>query len=404
MSTKATSVSAFPVSTRAQMTNLSSTAAVVMAAEKLRSQGVKVIDLGVGEPDFPTPDHIKDAAKKALDENFTKYTSASGIAPLRKTICEYMNSNFGSDYAPEQCCVVLGGKQGIFNAVLAAINPGDEVLLENPCWVSFPEIVHFAEGKVVPVDTEATDFHLSSELVKSAITPASKLIIINSPSNPTGRVIDPAEFKKIIEAAVERGLWVISDECYLQFVYPPNGPDSAATLPPELRSKVLIAGSLSKTYAMTGWRVGFTLGPQEWVTEVTKIQSQSATHAASIAQKAAIAALTGSQESVKTMLAEYQRRADWLIPALNQVPGVKCGKPEGAFYAFPDIKELMKNCDFATSKEAADELLYKYGVVTTAGSAFGGEGYLRISYANSLEAIQEAVERIKQMVTDHAKQ
>ncbi len=403
MSTTATSVSAFPVSTRAQMTSLSSTAAVVMAAEKLRSQGVKVIDLGVGEPDFPTPDHIKDAAKKALDENFTKYTSASGIAPLRRAICDYMNSNFGSDYEPEQCCVVLGGKQGIFNAVLAAINPGDEVLLENPCWVSFPEIVHFAEGKVVPVDTEATDFHLTADLVKSAITPASKLMIINSPSNPTGRVIDPAEFKKIIEAAIERGLWVISDECYLQFVYPPNGPNSAAILPPELRSKVLIAGSLSKTYAMTGWRVGFTLGPQEWVTEVIKIQSQSATHAASIAQKAAIAALTGSQESVKTMLAEYHRRADWLIPALNQVPGVKCGKPEGAFYAFPDIKELMKNCGFATSKEAADELLWKYGVVTTAGSAFGGEGYLRISYANSLEAIKEAVERIKQMVTDHAR-
>jgi aspartate aminotransferase len=374
-----------------------------MAADKLRSQGVNVIDLGVGEPDFPTPEHIKDAAKKALDENFTKYTSASGIAPLRKAICDYMNGNFGSDYSPEQCCVVLGGKQGIFNAVLALIDRGDEVLLENPCWVSFPEIVHFSEGKVVPVETEATDFHLTADQVKTAITPRSKLLIINSPSNPTGRVIAPAEFKKIIEVAVERGLWVISDECYLQFVYPPYEPNSAAALPPELRSRILIAGSLSKTYAMTGWRVGFTLGPQEWVTEVIKIQSQSATHAASIAQKASIVALTESQESVKTMLVEYKRRADWLIPALNQVPGVKCGTPEGAFYAFPNIKELVKNCGFATSKEVADELLWKYGVVTTDGAAFGSEGYLRMSYANSLEAIQEAVERMKRMVADHTK-
>ena len=403
MSQSAISASAFPVSARAQLTKLSSTAAVVMAADKLRSQGVKVIDLGVGEPDFPTPEHIKSAAKQALDENFTKYTSANGIAPLRKAICDYLNSNFGSDYLPEQCCVVLGGKQGIFNAVLAVINPGDEVLLENPCWVSFPEIVHFAEGKVVPIDTEATDFHLTAEMVKSAITPKSKLIIINSPSNPTGRVIDPAEFTRIIEVAVERGLWVISDECYLQFVYPPHQPNSGAGLPPELRSRVLIAGSLSKTYSMTGWRVGFTLGPQEWVTEVIKIQSQSATHAASIAQKAAVAALTQSQESVKVMLSEYQRRADWLIPALNQVPGVKCGKPEGAFYAFPDIKGLMKECGFATSKEAADELLLKYGVVTTAGSAFGSEGYLRISYANSLDALQEAIERMRQLINDRVK-
>lgn len=385
------------------MTKMSSTAAVVMAADKLRAQGVNVIDLGVGEPDFTTPEHIKDAAKQALDENFTKYTAAPGIMPLRQAICDYMNSNFGSDYTPEQCCVVLGGKQGIFNAVLAMIDPGDEVLLENPCWVSFPEIVHFAEGKPVLIDTEATDFHMTADLVGQAITPKSKLLIINSPSNPTGRLIDRAEFRKIVELAVEKGLWVISDECYLQFVYPPNEVNSAAMLPEELRSRVLIAGSLSKTYAMTGWRVGFTLGPAEWVNEITKIQSQSATHAASIAQKASVVALTSSQESVKVMLAEYIRRAEWFIPALNRIPGIKCSAPEGAFYAFPNMKELMKNCGFATSKELADELLWKYGVVTTAGSAFGAEGYLRISYANSLEAITEAVERIKQMVADRTK-
>jgi len=400
MSSTATSTSTFPASNRARNTHLSSTAAVVMAADRLRAQGIEVIDLGVGEPDFPTPEHIKDAAKQALDENFTKYTASSGIMPLRKAICDYTNSNFGSDYAPEQCCVTVGGKQGIFAAVMALINSGDEVLLENPCWVSFPEIVNFAEGKSIPINTEATDFHLTADLVKAAITPKSKLIIINSPSNPTGRVIDPAEYKKIVEICVERGLWVISDECYLQFVYPPYRVNSAAMLPPELRSRVLNAGSLSKTYAMTGWRVGFTLGPKEWVTEVQKIQSQSATMAASIAQKAAVAALTGSQEPVEEMLAEYCRRAEWFIPALNEIPGIECGQPEGAFYAFPNLKGLMKNCGFATSKEVADELLYKYGVVGTDGAAFGAEGYLRLSYANSMDALREAIARIKQLATD----
>ena len=401
MSTTATTVigaSAFPSSIRARNTHLSSTAAVVMAADKLRAQGINVIDLGVGEPDFPTPEHIKNAAKQALDENFTKYTASAGIMPLRQAVCDYTNSNFGSDYAPEQCCVTVGGKQGIFNAVMALINPGDEVLLENPCWVSFPQIVNFAEGKSVLINTEATDFHLTADLVKVSITPKSKLIIINSPSNPTGRVIDPVEYKKIVELCAGRGLWVISDECYLQFVYPPHRVNSAAMLPPELRSRVLIAGSLSKTYAMTGWRVGFTLGPKDWVTEVLKIQSQSATMAASIAQKAAVVALTASQEPVNAMLTRYRRRAEWFIPALNEIPGVQCGQPEGAFYAFPNIKGLMKNCGFATSKEFADELLHKYGVVGTDGAAFGAEGYIRLSYANSMEALQEAVARIKKMV------
>ncbi|MEO6726146.1 MAG: pyridoxal phosphate-dependent aminotransferase [Blastocatellia bacterium] len=406
MSTTATTIlgaSAFPSSIRARNTHLSSTAAVVIAADRLRAKGINVIDLGVGEPDFPTPEHIKKAAKQALDENFTKYTASAGIMPLRQAVCDYTNSNFGSDYTAEQCCVTVGGKQGVFNAVMALINPGDEVLLENPCWVSFPQIVNFAEGKSVLINTEATGFHLTAELVRAAITPRSKLIIINSPSNPTGRVIDPAEYKKIVELCARRGLWVISDECYLQFVYPPHRVNSAAMLPPELRSRVLIAGSLSKTYAMTGWRVGFTLGPKDWVTEVLKIQSQSATMAASIAQKAAVAALTASQEPVKEMLAEYRRRAEWFIPALNEIPGIECGQPEGAFYAFPNLKGLMKDCGFATSKEAADELLHKYGVVGTDGAAFGAEGYIRLSYANSLGALREAVERIKKMVADKTK-
>lgn len=390
----------FPASTRVRNTRLSATAAVVMAAAKLREQGVNLVDLGAGEPDFPTPEHIKNAAKQALDDNFTKYTSSAGILPLRQAVCDYLNGNFGSDYTPEQCCIVVGGKQGIFNAVMSLINPGDDVLLEKPCWVSYPEIMHMAEGNVVWVETEPTDFHLTAESVKAALTPQAKLLIINSPSNPTGRVIDPTEFRRIVEIAVERGLWVISDECYLQFVYAPHQPFSAAALPAETRERVLIAGSLSKTYAMTGWRVGYTLAPMGWINEIIKVQSQSATHAASIAQRAAITALTASQEPVKQMLAEYQRRADWFIPALNKIPGIVCSQPEGAFYAFPNIKGLMASCGFASSKEVADELLWKHGVVTTDGGAFGAAGYLRMSYANSLEALQEAIARIGRMCVE----
>ncbi len=399
MSRSASPFTSFPLSERARATQLSSTASVVMAADALRAQGVKVLDLGVGEPDFATPDHIKQAAKQALDDNFTKYTSTSGIAPLRQAICDSINAQFGSDYTLDQCCVVGGGKQAIFNAVMSLINSGDDVLLEKPCWVSFPEIVRFADGNVIWMDTEPTDFHLTAAQVKAAITPKTKLLIVNSPSNPTGRVIAPEEFQRIVEIAAEHNAWVISDECYLQLVYPPQQPFSAAVLPPELRARVLIVGSLSKTYAMTGWRVGYTLGLHEWVTEVLKVQSHSATHTSSISQKAGVAALTESQAEVQHMLAAYQRRADWLIPALNAIPGVTCSPPEGAFYAFPNVKQLMANCRFATSKAVADELLHKYAVVVTDGAAFGAEGYLRLSYATSLDVLQEAVARLRRMAS-----
>lgn len=388
---------AFIASARARATKLSSVAAIVAAAEKLRAQGVNVIDLGAGEPDFPTPENIKDAAKRALDENFTRYTAASGIIALKEAICARVATDFGAEYSPSQCSVTVGGKHAIFNAVVSLIDPGDEVLVERPCWVSFPEIINFAEGNMVPLDTEATDFHLTADQVRAAITPRTKLLIVNSPSNPTGRIIAAPEFRKIIEVAVDHGLWVISDECYVQFVYPPGKPNSAATLPPELRERVLIAGSLSKTYAMTGWRIGFVLGPEAWVTEVTKINSQSTSNVNSITQRAAVAALTESQESVATMLAEYTRRRDWLVPALNAIPGISCGTPEGAFYGFPNVRGLMQECGFETSKQLADTLLYDYGVVLTGGSAFGIDGYLRLSYANSLEAIEEAVSRIGRM-------
>jgi aspartate aminotransferase len=387
--------SGFVASDRAQATKLSSVAAIVMAAERLRAQGVDIIDLGAGEPDFPTPAYIKAAATQALDENFTRYTAASGILPLKEAICATIEQDFGASYSVPQCSVTVGGKNAIFNAVLGLINPGDDVLIERPAWVSFPEIIRFAGGSPVEVHTEDNDFHLTATGVRDAITPKTRLLILNSPSNPTGRVIDPAEFERIVATATERGIWVISDECYVQFVYPPGKPFSAAALSPELRERTLIAGSFSKTYAMTGWRIGYVLGPEAWVTEVTKISSQSTSNVNSITQRAALAALTGPQDSVETMLKEYTRRRDWLIPALNQIPGIRCGMPEGAFYAFPDVRGLMKDCGFTDSKQLADALLHEYGVVCTSGGAFGAEGFLRLSYANSMTALEEGVARIR---------
>lgn len=397
------SSNSFPVANRAQQAKLSALAAIVAEAERLRAQGVNVIDLGAGEPDFPTPTHIKDAAKRALDANRTRYTPVGGVRELKQALCDRIEKDFGAKYDLRQCCMTVGGKMAIFNSVLSLVNPGDDVLLENPCWVSFPEIVHIAEGNVVRVETEATDFHLTAEAVKRAITPKTKLIIVNAPSNPTGRVIDPREFQRIVEVAAERNVYVISDECYLQLVYPPYRPFSAVMLPAELRERVMVCGSLSKTYSMTGWRLGYALGPEAWVTEVAKIQSQITSNANTISQWAAIEALTSAQDCIEEMRAEYERRAAWIVPALNAIPGIKCGQPEGAFYAFPDVKQLMRDCGLANSLELQVALLRDYGVVLTAGSAFGLDGYVRISFANSLENLQEAVARIKRMRDERAK-
>jgi aspartate aminotransferase len=372
---------------------VSSTLAVLMEAERLRSEGVDLVDLGAGEPDFPTPRNVKDAAEQAIEDNFTRYTATGGIVPLKQAFIAMMNRDFGASYEPQEVLVTMGGKQAIFNAMVTLLNPGDDVLIPSPYWVTFPEIAKFARANPVYIDTEPNDFVLTAELVREAITPRSKLLILNSPNNPTGRIIPPGEFAKIVEAAAERDLWVISDECYLYFAYPPASPFSAAQLPLDLRSRVMISGSLSKSHAMTGWRLGFALGPREWIRAMLKVQSHSTSNANSITQKAAIEAVTGPQESLRYMLGEYKKRRDWLVPALNQIEGIRCAMPEGAFYVMPDIKGLLAG-RVDNSIEFSKLLLDRARVVVTAGSAFGIEGYIRISYANSLEAIQRGVERI----------
>jgi aspartate aminotransferase len=391
-------MSRFPVSENVARMQSSATLAAAQAAEALRASGVNVCDFGAGEPDFDTPENIKQAAAEAMRAGRTKYTAAGGVREIQGAIIDFYQRDFGTEYQPGEVMVTAGGKQAIFNAVVTLINPGDEVLIPKPYWVTFPEVVVFAGGKPVSIETETTDFLLTAEQVEQAITPKTKLLILNSPSNPSGRVLPPADFRRIMELTAERGIYVVSDECYLRFVYPPGEVFSAASLPTELRARLCIAGSFSKTYAMTGWRVGYALAPAEWTKAMLKVQGHSTSNANSIAQWAAVAALTGPQDSVASMLAEYTTRRAWLLNALKEIPGMKCSEPEGAFYAFPDVRGCLKN-GLKTSGEFAQQLLEKEHVVVTDGAGFGTEGFVRISYATSMEQIQEGVERIKKFVT-----
>jgi aspartate aminotransferase len=374
----------------------SSTLAAMQAAEAMRAEGLDVVDLGAGEPDFDTPQNVKDAALAAMSAGQTKYTPTAGTRQLQKAITEMYSRDFGAAYERNEVMATSGGKQAIFNAAVTLINPGDDVLIPKPFWVTFPEIVTFAGGRSVFIETEENGFVLTADMVRAAITAKTKLIILNSPSNPSGRVIPPDEFEKIMEIVSERGIYVISDECYLRFVYSPAKVFSAASLPPELRQRLCIAGSFSKTYAMTGWRIGYALANADWTRAMLKVQGHSTSNATSISQAAAIEALTGPQESVATMLAEYTRRREWLLDALNQIEGLKCFRPEGAFYAFPDVRGCLKG-RLNSSEDFANELLEQEQTVVTDGAGFGADGFIRISYATSLDRLQEGVERIKRV-------
>jgi aspartate aminotransferase len=394
MMTKPTA--SFPVSENVAEMKASSTLAAMQAADSMRAAGVDVVDLGAGEPDFDTPQNIKDAAAAAMRAGKTKYTPTSGVRELQQAIIDFYQKEFGALYERNEVMATAGGKQALFNAVVSLINPGEEVLIPKPYWVTFPEIVTFARGKSVFIETEDNDFVLSADMVRRAISPKTKLIILNSPSNPSGRVIPPAEFKQIMEIVAEHDLYVISDECYLRFVYPPAMVFSAASMRPELRRRLCIAGSFSKTYAMTGWRVGYSLANAEWTRAMLKVQGHSTSNATSISQAAATEALKGPQDSVATMLAEYTRRREWLLGALNDIPGLRCPKPEGAFYAFPDVRGCLKG-KLHTSADFANQLLEKEQTVVTDGAGFGAEGFIRISYATSMDRLEEGVKRIRRV-------
>ena len=389
-------VNAFPVSENVAAMKGSSTLIAAQAAKDMRARGIDVIDLSVGEPDFDTPGFIKDFAIEGLKLGLTKYTATAGLVEFRSAIIEFYTAQFGADVKLAEVAASCGGKQALFNAACTLLNPGDDVLIPKPYWVTFPEIVTFCRANSVFVDTESTDFILTADQVSAAITDKTKLIIINSPNNPTGRVIPPAEMRRIVEVCAARGVYVLTDECYLFFAYPPAEPFSLASLPDGLRQFVCVAGSFSKTYAMTGWRIGYTIANAEWTDAMIKLQSHSATHPTSFVQYACAKALQDSAQTlaaIRAMTSEYERRRDWLIPALNEIDGFKCPMPEGAFYAFVDVRGTFGD-RFKSSADVADALLNKAQIVVTDGEGFGADGFLRISYATSIENLERAVDKM----------
>ncbi|MCA1624289.1 MAG: pyridoxal phosphate-dependent aminotransferase [Acidobacteria bacterium] len=390
----------FPVSRNVEKLQASSTLKAAQVAGDLRERGFDVIDLSVGEPDFQTPEFIKEFAWEGLQRGLTKYTPTSGLKTFQESIAEFYAEEFGASFSPKEVIATCGGKQALFNAACTLLNPGDKVLIPKPYWVTFPEIVNFVGAKNVFIETEETDFILTAEQVKNSITPKTKLLILNSPNNPTGRVIPPEEMRRIIEVCAEKEVYVLTDECYLFFVYPPAEVFTSASLPADLRKYICVAGSFSKTYAMTGWRIGYTIANEEWSRAMSKLQSHSTSHPTSFVQYACACAMqdnTKSKGAVNSMRAEYEKRRAWLIPSLQKIEGLKCSNPEGAFYALVDVRGFL-NAKLKTSAGIADLFLKEAHVVVTDGAGFGADGFLRISYATDLENLKKGVAKIKNLL------
>ncbi len=364
-------------------------------ALELRQRGVDVVDFGAGEPDFASPGCAVAAAHEALDQGFTKYTASSGIPELRKALADRYRSDFGAPWQLPDTLVSVGGKGALFEVALALFEEGEEVVIPTPAWVSFAEQVKLAGAEVVGVPTEGSDgFSIHAEPVVAALSERTRAVILNAPSNPTGGVISAADRRRIIEECAARDIVVISDETYERFVYDGFQAGSAAELAAEFPQTVAVIGSFSKTYAMTGWRVGYLLGPRELVEAAGRIQGHATSNPTSFAMKGALAALGGAEEDVKAMVAEYQVRRDFLIPRLNALPGISCASPKGAFYAFPDVSSCLRG-DLGSPTELAEKLIDEEAVALVAGEAFGSDRHVRISFACSRERLDEGLKRIE---------
>ena len=384
---------------RLAQVSASATLKVAAEAERLRRAGVNVVDFSAGEPDFPTPEHVKAAGKAAIDANFTRYTVAAGIPELREAICARYTRDYGIEVTPAEVLVTAGGKQALFNSALALFDPGDEVITHAPYWPTIPEQVKLVGAKPVIVPTRSTDgFTVHADAMIAAVTSRTKAIIVNSPCNPTGALIDEAAVAAIAEAAVKRGIWMIIDLCYEQLIYEQVPHNLPKVLFDCHRDRTILAGSASKAYAMTGWRCGWTIAPKELTSAFNVIQGQTTSNIASITQKAALAAVSGPQDAVTAMLNEYRGRRDNIHEWLSAHPGIQCVKPKGAFYLFPDISGLLSPGGLKTSTEFAQALLEKEHVVVTPGEAFDAPGYVRISYATSMELLREGATRILRFV------
>jgi aspartate aminotransferase len=383
----------------------SPTMKVTATVDRLRRSGVEVIDFGAGEPDFPTPDAIKAAAHDALDQNFTRYTPAAGIADLKRAICDRYRTDYGVQYTESQVIVTAGGKQALYNSALSLWGPGDEVITHAPYWPTLTEQVKLADATPVLARTHAEDgFAVHAAAILDAITPRTRGIIINSPGNPTGALIAESELEAIADVAARQNIWLVVDLCYEKLIYdavPHNLPRVLADRCPE---QAVLCGSASKAYAMTGWRCGWQIGPAAVIAASAAIQSHSTSNVTSITQKAAVAALTGSQAPVTAMLDEYRRRRDQLHAWLTADPRLRCRKPAGAFYMFVDISDVLSTDGFRTSLDFADALLEESRVAVTPGEAFDAPGTIRISYATSMALLQEGSRRLLAFVARHAPQ
>ena len=376
----------------------SPTLAMQARAKAMRAQGINVISFGAGEPDFDTPRRIKDAAIRALESGQTKYTEVGGIPELRAAVCHKLKRDLGLDYTPEEVTASCGAKHTLYNIVMALVNPGDEVMIPSPFWVSYPEQVRLLGGVPVPVETlESTGFDLDPAAVQRAVTAKTKILVLNSPGNPTGAVFSAAALRQVGGLAVERGFWIVSDECYEALTYEGRHV-SIASLSPEIKARTLVVNTCSKAYAMTGWRLGYAAGPKVIIKAMTDIQSQVTSNPTSIAQWAAVEALVGPQDEVAKMAGEFDRRRRVIVGALNAIPGISCVMPKGAFYVFPNVSGLFgKRWKGGTLKGSADVcafLLDEARIATVAGVDFGSDAHLRLSYATGLDSINEGVSRM----------
>lgn len=381
----------------------SPTLRVAAEADRLRRQGVDVVDLGAGEPDFPTPDHVKNAAHAALDQNFTRYTPSAGILELREAVCLRYREDYGLNVQPDEVIITAGGKQALYNVAVALFEEGDEVVTHGPFWPSIPEQVKLVGAAPVIVRTHPEDgFALYAESILGAITPRTKAIILNSPCNPTGALISDAAVEEIADTAARLGLWVIADLTYEKLVYEPVSHALARILRERLPERAILCSTASKAYAMTGWRCGWAIGPSALIGACNAVQGHSTSNVASITQKAAIAALTGPQTHVTTMLDEYRTRRDRVWEWLTEDERFVCIKPKGAFYLFPYAAEVLPAARFRTTAEFASALLNDARVAITAGEGFDAPGFFRISYATSLDCLREGVTRIHEFVKRRA--
>jgi len=373
---------------------ISATLAVVNEADKLRANGVDLVDFGAGEPHFATPQHIKDAAIAAIQSNFTKYTPVGGTSELRDAIVHRHAVDFDSDYRREEAIASVGGKHALFNAVQVLVDHHDEVIIPVPYWVSFKDIVRYAGGTPVYVEgDDARGFPISASDIERAITSRTKAIILNSPNNPSGAVMNPDDMAAIMRLAAQRGIWVISDECYVYLNFTAK-KFSLGSLR-EYRDRMLVIGSLSKTYAMTGWRLGYALGPAAVIQAMQKLQSQSTSNPTSIVQKAAVAALKGPQSCVEEMRADYTRLRDLVVEGLRAIPGIRCNSPEGAFYAYPNVAAFFGRGSLTSAADVAGRLLHQAHVVTVPGEGFGTSDHIRVSYATSAAELARGLERMR---------